>query len=272
MAFANTGWKVILDYLERRQPDEMGIDGAYVTHAWTQDMRVTEKLCKACHIPNALMKLDQMISHVDAVIIARDDHEQHFELARPFLEANKVVFIDKPLSINDKELDFFTPYLIRGQCMTTSGLRYAQELDKLKTELPTLGKLCLVQAVVVNDLLKYGIHMLDVVASLQVGDIKTMTRLPAPFQAFSFHLEGDVIFNLACLGPVSKTFSLGVYGTKGSCNIQLLDNFSAFKRLLTRFVAMVKDQKPPFNPDQVIQNMKILSVGESLPVGCTVDI
>ena len=35
---------------------------------------------------------------VDAVIIARDDHESHFEMSLPFLEAGLPVFVDTTLS------------------------------------------------------------------------------------------------------------------------------------------------------------------------------
>ena len=42
-----------------------------------------------------------------AVIIARDDHEQHWDFARPFLERGLPVFLDKPLSLEVEELRRF---------------------------------------------------------------------------------------------------------------------------------------------------------------------
>ena len=47
-----------------------------------------------------------MIDKIDALIIARDD--MHYEISKPFLKKEKFLFfIDKPLSINEKELNFF---------------------------------------------------------------------------------------------------------------------------------------------------------------------
>ncbi len=73
-----------------------------------------------------------MLGNVDAVIIARDDHETHLELARPFLEAGLPVFVDKPLSLDLEALRFFRPYLEAGKLMSCSGMRYARELDELR--------------------------------------------------------------------------------------------------------------------------------------------
>ena len=44
-----------------------------------------------------------MIEHVDAVVIGRDDWKCHKSIASVFLEADKYVFIDKPLSLDMDE-------------------------------------------------------------------------------------------------------------------------------------------------------------------------
>ena len=145
---ANSGWNVIYDYVKRRDPSEFGFDNVRVTHTWTQDPEVTRKLCDACRIPNAVSRPDEMISNVDAVIIARDDYENHFSLAIPFLKAGMHVFVDKPLSLDVDELRSFLPYLESGKLMSCSGMRYARELDEPRASLAEYGEIMLVRGAV----------------------------------------------------------------------------------------------------------------------------
>lgn len=108
--FANADWPVIHDYLKLRTPEDFGIGDARVTHAWTQDPSITQKLCAASLIETAVAAPEEMMGEVDAVIVARDDYETHFEHAMPFLQAGLPVFIDKPLTVDKEELRQFLPY------------------------------------------------------------------------------------------------------------------------------------------------------------------
>ena len=55
------------------------------------------RLCAACRIPNNVSDYREFLGNVNAVIIARDDYQTHFEMAKVFLEAGLPVFVDKPL-------------------------------------------------------------------------------------------------------------------------------------------------------------------------------
>src|SRR6478609_392707 len=132
---ANSGWPGIYEYVRRRHASEFGIENWKITHAWTQDPESTKKLCAACRIPNSLADYRDMLDKVDAVIIARDDFENHFEMSREFLEHGLPVFIDKPLSVEVPELREFKPYLEKGQLMSCSGMRFSRELDEPRADL-----------------------------------------------------------------------------------------------------------------------------------------
>ena len=126
---AASGWPGIYEYVRRRHASEFGLDGWTITHAWTQDPESTKKLCAACRIPHGVGDYREFLGKVDAVIIARDDYETHFQMARPFLEAGLPVFIDKPLSLEVSELRAFK---------TVSGERPADVLFR-HALLPRIG-------------------------------------------------------------------------------------------------------------------------------------
>ena len=65
-----------------------------------------KKISEACFIKNVVTEPNELIGKVDAVIIARDDWQSHYKLSKPFLKAGIPTFIDKPLTLDLKEIEF----------------------------------------------------------------------------------------------------------------------------------------------------------------------
>jgi predicted dehydrogenase len=270
-AFADAGWPVILDYLRRQPSENFGIGDARVTHAWTQDPALTQKLCSACRIENACIDVSEMLGSIDALIIARDDWETHARLAMPFLRSGIPVFVDKPLTLDVAELAEFTPYLESGRLMSCSGLRYAAEIDPLRLAAPATGSIRLIAGTVLNGLEKYGIHLIEAVASLGGAYTRpvAITRLQAPHDSFLLHFENGVPFRLDCLGNVGKTFHVSVFGDRGHVHFDLHDNFSAFRRTLQHFFTMVRSGVPSITAAETVLIMRLLSASATLAPGST---
>lgn len=270
--FRAAGWPVILDYLQRRTPEEFGFPGVQVTHAWTQDPATTERLCRACRIGHGVADPAEMLGQVDALVIGRDDWETHAALAMPFLERGTPVFCDKPLTLAPAELERLSPYLRQGRLMSTSGLRYARELDEVRADPRRLGDLRLVSATVLNNMERYGIHMLDAVAGLGLGPVTRVTRLDAPHEAFLLRIGAALPFLLNCLGNVAKTFHVSLFGDQGHAHVDLHDNFSAFRRTLAQFIEMVRTGRPPIPPDETIRTMRLIAGARALAPGDTLEV
>jgi hypothetical protein len=271
MHFGNAGWPVILNYLRQQPDDRFGFDGIRVTHAWTQDSTITRKLCAACRIDTACDSAMDMLDAVDAVIIARDDWESHAALAMPFLEHGLAVFVDKPLTLDLPQLDAFLPYLQSGKLMSCSGLRYAAELDDMRSAEPATGPVQLISGAVLNGPDKYGIHLLEAVASLggRFAHPVSVSRLPAAHDSFVVTLDGGLPFHLDCLGAVGKTFHLSFFGQGAHRHFDLHDNFSAFRRTLAQFFEMVKTGAPVIPPEQTLRLMRLIATAQALKPGMT---
>jgi hypothetical protein len=262
---------VILDYLRRQPVNQFGIGDAHVTHVWTQDLAVSEKLCVACHIENVCVDVSEMFGAIDALIIARDDWESHAELAMPFLLSGIPVFVDKPLTLDASELAAFEPYLESGKLMSCSGLRYAVEIDPLRFQEIAVGAIRLITGTVLNSLEKYGIHLIEAVASLGgvLARPVSITRLDAPHDSFVLRLENGTPFHLDCLGSVGKTFHLSMFGDRNHCHFDLHDNFRAFRRTLENFFAMVQSGRPSIDPTETVRIMRLISLARALVPGET---
>lgn len=268
-AFAQAGWPGILNYLDQQPSSSFGFPSVEVTHAWTQDAAITAKLCAAARIAHGVDDWRDMIGQVDALIVGRDDWRTHMEFARPFLDADVAVLIDKPLTLDARELDYFQPHLEAGRLMSTAGLRYARELDVMRDDKAQVGDIRHVAATVLNDMERYGVHMLDALASIGLGPVVSVTRLAAKHESFHLDLADGVTVSLNCLGAVAKTFHISLFGSRGHAHFDLHDNFSAFRRTLEAFFGMMATGKPPIAPRQVIDTMRLIAATQRLQPGET---
>jgi len=257
-AMKNSGWDVIYNYLITRDPAEFGFDNVQVTHAWTQEAEQTKKLARASLIPHPVADVEEMLDEVDGVIIARDDYETHYPLAKAFLERGKFVFIDKPLSLDVAELRFFRKYLQDGKLMSCAGGRYAKELDELRAEIGSFGEMKLIRGTVVNSLEKYGIHMLDGIFGVTGFQVKSVSCVQSKHTSMMIrNTDGSLIY-IDALGRSTKTLQFDFWSDQKRFHAEANDNFSMFRRLLADFVKMIRTGKPTIEPDLVIKTMSVL--------------
>ena len=254
----NSGWDVIYDYLEVRDASEFGFDNVQVTNAWTQDPEQTEKLARASRIPNTVVDIDDMLDEVDGVIIARDDYETHYPLAKTFLEKGKFVFIDKPLSLDIDELRFFKKYLEDGQLMSCAGARYARELDEIRASIASFGEMKLIRGTVVNGMEKYGVHMLDGIFGVTGFRVKSVSCFQAKHTSMMIKNTDNSLIYIDALGDSSKTLQFDFWSDKKRFHAETNDNFSMFRRLLADFVQMMRTKAPVVDPELVLNTMKVL--------------
>lgn len=264
---AASGWSGIHEYVRRKDRSEFGVADLAVTHAWTQDPEVTARLCHASLIPNVCGSLHDFLGNVDAVILARDDHESHWDMARPFLEAGVPVLVDKPLSVEPQELQRFLPYLESGQLMSCSGLRWATELDDPRSRPENYGKLKLVRGAVVNSWEKYGIHMLEGIFGVLRCRPVSVQRHVAAHASMAVETDDGTLVLIDALADAATPFRIDFYGTKLSSVHEIRDNFTMFRRMLWAFASMLSNGTPAVPPRHTVDMMKTLIAGRCAAAG-----
>ena len=260
---AKSGWPGIYEYVRRRDPSEFGIEGIKITHAWTQDREVTQSLCEACRIPNMVDSLQDLVGKVDAVIVARDDYESHFEMALPFLRAGLHVFVDKPLSLNTSELREFKPYLEKAQLMSCSGMRYARELDEPRADLAAYGRVQLIRGAIVLSWEKYGVHLLEAALGVTQAHAVSVRMLPSEHASAVLRMDDGAIVQIDALGDSARTFHLEIFGTKRNGSFDITDNFSMFRRMLWHFSDSIRTGRPAIEPARTLEIMRVLIAGQT---------
>jgi predicted dehydrogenase len=260
-ALAASGWPGIYEYVRRRHASEFGLEGWKITHAWTQDPKITKTLCAACLIPNEVVDYREFLGKVDAVIIARDDHETHAQMALPFLEAGLPVFVDKPLSIEVSELRAFKSFLESGQLMSCSGMRYCRELDEARTDLAAYGRLKLIRGAIVLSWEKYGVHLLEAILAMPIARPVSIRMLPVEHASAVVRLDDGVLIQIDALGENARTFHVELFGTQRNGAFDITDNFSMFRRMLWEFANSIRTGRPAIAFSRTLEIMRVLIAG-----------
>jgi predicted dehydrogenase len=204
-----------------------------------------------------------MIGRVDAVIIARDDFENHLAMALPFLKAGLHVFVDKPLSIDVGELRIFRPFLETGRLMSCSGMRYARELDEARASLTTYGEIRLVRGAILNTWEKYGVHLLDAILGVIRSRPVSVVAFEARHDSLAVQMDDGSLMQIDALGEVGRCFRVEIFGTRRITSHDITDNFTMFRRTLSHFVESIRTGIPAIDPEHTLEVMRLLIAGRS---------
>lgn len=257
-------YPVIAQYLGKQPADSVGIPGARVTHIWTDDPTDAPRVAAASRIANVVSRPDEVIGHVDAVIIATDDGNDHISRARQFIEAGLPVFVDKPLAINMADLKQFVAWQREGgRLLSTSGMRYSPEVAGLAALAPQLGALRWITSFTCKSWERYGIHALEgVYPLLGQGFISAGVESQPGSDVVHLHHRNGVQTTIAAIEDAYGSFgAVHVYGTTGQQALTLTDTYTMFRQQLLAFIEFVRTGTPPFPFDETVELMLIIIAG-----------
>lgn len=234
-------------YLDANR-DTLGFDDAKVTHIWTQDRDISEHIARASFIDNVADNIEDMVGCVDAVILARDDPENHVAMASHFLDADIPIFIDKPLAITTEDLNYFTEQQAVGKfVMSCSSFRYSSENKALIPKLASLGKIELATAVGKKDWIKYGVHMLEGLFALlddpKVVSVRHVNQKSGKDIVY-IEFETGLVATIHLFMDIAATFQLSLFGCDGWRIIEYKNWYSMFRNTITEFIGSVQESKP----------------------------
>ena len=242
---AQLGYPGVTAYLDANK-DTLGLPVAVVTHVWTQDTAISKSIAASSGIAHIVERAEDMIGEVDAVILARDDAEFHVEMAKPFIEAGVPIFIDKPLAITQKDLDWFAEQEAAGKfIMSCSSMRYANECRVVKQDLASLGKLELVTGVGKKDWLKYGVHMVEALfATIDDPEVATVQHVGEQGRdVVHIVFKNGLAATIHLFMDISGTFQLTFFGQKAWRMADIKNSYSMFRDNIIEFIRSVQEGK-----------------------------
>lgn len=258
---------VISEYLAQQQFPQDQIMEATVTHLWTQDRKISEHIAVATYIPHVVEKYETMIGKVDAILLARDDAQNHLELSKPFLQAGIPIYIDKPLAFDVATAKkMFALQKYPNQLFTASALAFAPELQLTENDRRRLGTIVSVHAVVIKDWLKYGVHIIEPVLGMinWQQPIQKVTVTESNSTKLVTIVWKDTVFTtFQTVGASTAKISFHVIGTEGEQTLIFQDTFTAFKNSLHYFVDCVQKKVEPPQQNFVLKVIEIIEKGRT---------
>lgn len=250
-AMEECGFPVIPRYLEQQPWPESRIQGAEVVAIWTQDETLSQKVAKAAKITKVVSSPEDMIGDVDAVLLARDDAENHLELAAPFLKAGLPIYIDKPIALSIAGLNkLYELEQYPGQIFTCSALRYSHELKLSQKDRREIGEIREIVAFTPKSWSKYAVHIIEPVLGLLPEFDEPVSFSGGGINRFPEDTAGSLLVNwqsgvqtaFFATGDGVSPISIRIVGTKGFKDLVFSDSFSAFKSALQAFLEGVRNQ------------------------------
>jgi hypothetical protein len=166
-----------------RELTECGRVDVEIVAAWdsgeTRPAGYAQTFCAEQSIPTVVERLDDMVGLVDGVIVHTTNWDRHIEQARPFVEADKAVLIDKPIVGNLRDANQVLDWVRAGKRITGgSSLRFATPVAEfLAQPAEERGDVHTAFTATGVDDYNYGIHAYALMFSLMGGGIRSARYL-----------------------------------------------------------------------------------------------
>lgn len=241
------GFPVIPRYLEQHQTPDPRLDGFEIASVYTQDASVSRQIAETCHIPYVASSLQDLAQSVDAIIVARDDAETHYEYAQTLLPFGKPVFFDKPLAYSsDVARQILAMQTYDGQVWSASGLSFEPALDSLRKDSGD-SRVISVDAHISGPWQRYAIHLIEPLfhAGVIDRDVRLVYQSTNPARTVAIYESvsesESAQIRVTCwskhLFAVPPT-TFVVYAVGVSRTVVLSDTYEAFTRMLCRFASI----------------------------------
>ncbi|MEE2826790.1 MAG: Gfo/Idh/MocA family oxidoreductase [Planctomycetota bacterium] len=280
-AMEDCGYPAIPRYLERQNWPQARITGATVKSVWTQDRTRSQCIASAARIPRICDTVKEIVEDNDAILLARDDSENHLQYAMPAFQKALPIYIDKPLSCTVSGAK--TLFELAGQTLlfSCSALRYDADLNiEAWFSDPRVDKIV---GVVPNQWDTYAIHLIEpILASYQQaagfegkellasvgasrvecdssqGEVKVKWWLPRPLD------QGLICTEVRAMGMAGRAIELQAQDAEGRLIDSRVhrDSFSAFKTALQVFTNAIKKDLRPLSQEEMLASVTMVEAGK----------
>ena len=208
--------------------------------------KISEEISKICKIPNICKSLEEMTTKVDAVILARDDYENHLKMIEIFMKKSIPIFIDKLIVGNIEEWKIFKNISKNKLYMSCSSARFTSHIkSSLKKKTQLLNNTMFVTGSSRQNWARYAHHLLEGLIKIYGNKIKKVRCLFSNSERESYEI---VYKNFNVYFLFEKNLSLPIELICYNKNtehekIPYIDYFFSIKSMMYEFYKMVNLNK-----------------------------
>lgn len=250
-------------------PADYLADLGSVTHVWSQDSADAERIARASRVANVIDRPESAIGEIDAVLLARDDAENHLRLAAPFLEAGLPIYVDKPLAVSRAAAErLLRAQAWDGQIYSCTALRYAPELFVDRAMAERLGTPVAVDAYVPKGWSTYAVHVIEPVQLLLRDawglrpEVRSSTTLRGDgWTRVAIELAQGPALSFTATGTAGSPIAVRICGTKATTELVFRDSFGAFRAALRTFVEAARSRSLPIPREETLRVVDWIELG-----------
>jgi len=256
---------LIKEYLPKEHRNENFIDGARVTHIWTQDRSISQDIAAVSLIPNVVNSLEDLIGCVDAVILARDDPWNHLKMAEPFLRHGTPLFIDKQLVSSIEDFEALMPQVPEQYpMMAGSSARFTRDLVWTKGQIDK-NIVRSIHGVSRCSWMRYGHHLLEGIVDIWGIDIPQVQSLSSDpnHDIIQFQYQHGPNVILECIKDVSLPIQFTCFSEgQDPITVPFTDYFHSFREMLKGFVRFIEVGTRCIDYDEMIFISRLILAGD----------
>ena len=203
--------------------------------------------------------IEEMLPHVDVILLESVDGRPHLEQAKPVIAAGKPLFIDKPMagSLADVIEIFRLAEEANVPCFSSSSLRYASGFQKMRNDSP-IGEIVGCDAYSPcsleehhPDLFWYGVHGCEILFTIMGQGCETVSCTTTEGTHFVVGTwKGGRIGTFRGIRDGKRGYGAMVFGTKG---IQSGGDYEGYKPLVEEICKFFKTGKAPVAKEETIE-------------------
>ncbi len=256
----------IKQYLADKDHNKVLDKNIRVTKIFCKNIDYAKKVAEFSKINEVCLSLENFSNNLHAIIIAKDDYKNHYDLIDTLSPLKLPILIDKPIATKlDDLIKILKLKKYESQFFSCSGLYFSPEINDFPRSLNELNK---IKVVTNGPWDRYSIHMINPLEKY-FGDNDIELSKFTSFKKSTFknvvHLEleyNNLIVELVSgsdqIFGVNFTF---YYRTGVSQSIKLTNTYKAFSDMLSCFLDQIKYDKLFFSEQYLKNTIKIVELG-----------
>jgi predicted dehydrogenase len=248
---------------------EARLRGVRATHVWGETRAYARDAAERGQIPNIVGRPEDMIGQVDAIAVDHRHGKFHLPAAKPFLETQTPMFIDKPFCYRRAEGRRFLARAreLKVPVCSFSTLPKQQSFRELKKAVAKLGAIHTVVSTGPCDIKSkwggiffYGIHQVDMVLRLVGYDFNRVQVVKGSGNNHSAHIlfKSGTVATMNLIGEGRAGFHMSVICDKGRVDMPIPMDDSPYLTGIRDFVRMFKTGKTQETEETMLGPVAVL--------------
>tara|TARA_R100000700_G_C3136097_1_gene119527 strand:+ start:38 stop:886 length:849 start_codon:yes stop_codon:yes gene_type:complete len=244
----------ITSYLVENKDKCIPFNNSRVVSVWCDNIEDSQKISSFSQVSNITNTLEDLVDGVDAVLLARDDSQNHLKFAEYCIMKGKPIFIDKPISTSVKGLNKILDISkYESQIFSCSALRYDPDLN---FKMEGLSK---VKAYTNKPWSTYSVHLLEpLIKNFGLLNLDNVTKTDKGFSLVHKNLHIEVSCDVKGVNGIF--FEL----TRNNITelIKFKNPFISFRQSLLNFIKQINNKKSLIPREETLNIVKLIEFGK----------